>query len=345
MASIEKRKTSKGETKFRAVIRKKGYPPQRQTFSRRTDAVKWAKQTEAEIEQGIHLKSVEAKKHTLSELIERYIEYHLLQEGGDSKRIPQLRWWQDNLGNFLLTEMTSPRLSEMKHKLSNSRSSATVNRYLAALSHVFTMAVNEWEWMDNNPMRKVKRLVEPRGRVRYLSKVEKNTLLKACKLSETPALLPIVLIAVSTGMRQGEILNLKWPDIDLASGRLVIHKTKNNERRGITIVGKALEELRKWSKVRAINTDLVFPGKNPKAPIFIRTPWLKVIKETEIEDFKFHDLRHTAASYLAMSGASLNEIAEILGHKTLSMVQRYAHLSEGYTTKVLERMNESFLND
>ena len=174
MASIEKRKTSKGQVRFRAVIRKKGYPPQRQTFSRRTDAVKWAKQTEAEIEQGIHLKSVEAKKHTLNELIERYIEYHLLQEGGDRKRIPQLRWWQDNLGSFLLTEMTSPRLSEMKHKLSNGRSSATVNRYLAALSHVFTMAVNEWEWMDNNPMHKVKRLVEPRGRVRYLSKVEKS---------------------------------------------------------------------------------------------------------------------------------------------------------------------------
>lgn len=343
MASIEKRKTSKGEIRFRAVIRKKGYPAQRQTFSRRTDAVRWIKQTEAEIEQGIHLKSVEAKKHTLKELIDRYIKYHLLQEGGDHKRIPQLRWWQENLGDYLLTEMTSPRLSEMKHKLSESRAPATVNRYLAALSHVFTMAVNEWEWMDDNPMRKVKKLVEPRGRVRYLSKVEKNRLINACKDSEVKALLPIVLIAISTGMRQGEILNLKWKDLDLQSGRLVIQKSKNNERRGLSVVGDALTELRHWSKVRTLNSELVFPGRNRQSPIFIRKPWLNAVVKAELKDFRFHDLRHTAASYLAMSGASLNEIAEILGHKTLSMVQRYAHLSEGHTTKVVEHMNERFL--
>ena len=330
-------------TRYRAVIRKKGYPAQRQTFTRRTDATKWIKQTEAEIEQGVHLKSIESKKHTLSELIERYIEFYITDNRKDRKRIPQLRWWQSQLGDFLLTEMTAPRLSEMKQKLGKDKANATVNRYLAALSHVFTMAVNEWEWMDDNPMRKVKRPKEPRGRVRFLSEQEKDILLETCQESQVKELYPIVLLAISTGMRQGEILNLNWQDIDFEKSRCILHDTKNGERRAVPIVGTALKELKAWSKVRKINTDLVFPGKNPKTPIFIRKPWMDAVKSAEIEDFRFHDLRHTAASYLAMSGASLAEIAEILGHKTLSMVRRYAHLSEGHTSSVVKRMADKYL--
>jgi len=343
MATIEKRKTASGDIRYRAVIRKKGYPPQRQTFSRRTDATRWIKQTEAEIEQGIHLKTIEAKKHTLNELIERYIEFYIGDNRKDRKRIPQLRWWQSQLGHYLLSELTAPRLSEMKQKLGIDKAPATVNRYLAALSHVFTMAVNEWEWMDDNPMRKVKRPKEPRGRVRYLDEDEKNRLLKACKNHPVKELHPVVLLAISTGMRQGEILNLKWQDVDFEKSRCILHDTKNGERRSVPIVGAAKDTLKDWSKVRKLNTDLVFSGRNPRKPIFIRTPWMQAVKEAEIDDFRFHDLRHTAASYLAMSGASLAEIAEILGHKTLAMVRRYAHLSEGHTSKVAERMAEKFL--
>jgi integrase len=84
----------------------------------------------------------------------------------------------------------------------------------------------------------------------------------------------------------------------------------------------------------------VFPSKNFKDPIDIRTPWETAIKRAKVSDFRFHDLRHSAASYLAMNGASLAEIAEILGHKTLQMVKRYSHLSESHTSKVVAAMNE-----
>lgn len=343
MASIEKRKTSKGEVRYRAVIRKKGYPPQRQTFSRRTDATKWIKQTEAEIEQGVHLKSAESKKHTLNDLIERYIKYHIRENKKDRKRIPQLRWWQSQIGDYLLNQMTPPRLSEMKEKLREDKSNATVNRYLAALSPVFTMAVNEWQWMDNNPLKKVSRLKEPRGRTRCLTPEEKDLLLRLCEESPVKELFPIVHLAISTGMRQAEILNLKWEDIDLNRSRCILHDTKNGERRAVPFPPKVKKTLTEWKKVRKINSDLAFSGKNPKTPIFIRKPWDDLIKQSGIKDFVFHDLRHTAASYFAMSGASLAEIAEILGHKTLQMVQRYAHLSEGHTAGVVERMANKFL--
>jgi integrase len=101
----------------------------------------------------------------------------------------------------------------------------------------------------------------------------------------------------------------------------------------------ALEEMVRLSKVRRIDSDLVFPHVDGTRPFLLRGPWEGAVKEAKIEDFRFHDLRHSAASYLAMNGATLAEIAEILGHKTLQMVKRYSHLTEQHTSQVVSRMN------
>ena len=101
--------------------------------------------------------------------------------------------------------------------------------------------------------------------------------------------------------------------------------------------------MEKLAEIRRIDTNLLFPDETGKKPVEIRPAWERVLKESKIEDFKFHDLRHSAASYLAMSGASLAEIAEVLGHKTLQMVKRYSHLSEQHTAGVVEKMNKKFL--
>ena len=119
-----------------------------------------------------------------------------------------------------------------------------------------------------------------------------------------------------------------------------MHKTKNGERRRVALVGHALELLIEHNKVRRLDTDLLFPGKNPTKPIDLRKPFETAVNKAEITDFKWHDLRHCTASYLAMNGASLAEIAEVLGHKTLQMVKRYAHLSEAHTTGVVGRLND-----
>ena len=153
-------------------------------------------------------------------------------------------------------------------------------------------------------------------------------------------------------MRSGEILGLYWQDpknppqdrawgvVDVAAGRIVLHLTKNGERRVVPLVGHASECVKELAKVRRLDTDLLFPGRvKTSEPIDLRQPWEKALERAEIHDFRFHDLRHSAASYLAMNGASLAEIAETLGHKTLQMVKRYSHLSEAHTASVVERMN------
>lgn len=348
MGSIEKRTNHKQETSYRVKVRLKGYPVQTATFERLTDARKWIQQTESAIREGRHFKLAEAKKHTLEEAIDRYVETILPNKPKSQyDQTIQLQWWKKAIGSYTLADITPALLAEQREKLSLEstarrvvRSPATVNRYLAALSHLFTIALKEWGWVEENPFQKINKMKEPRGRVRFLSDEERERLLDVCQKSQSSWLYLIVVLALSTGGRRMEILGLSWPDVDFKRELVILHETKNGDRRILPITGHALALLTEHEKHRSSETDLVFPGKNLKTPIDIRTPWNTALKLAEIEDFRFHDLRHSAASYLAMNGASLAEIAEILGHKTLQMVKRYAHLSEAHTVKVVAKMNE-----
>jgi integrase len=166
--------------------------------------------------------------------------------------------------------------------------------------------------------------------------------LDACKKSRNVFLHPIVVLALSTGMRKGEILGLRWKDVYFNSKRIIIQETKNGERRAVPLVGSALRLIKKL-KVNCVGSleDFIFHSPDSRARrCSIRTAWENAIKRAEIENFRFHDLRHSTASYLAMNGASLLEIADILGHKTLQMVKRYSHLSEDHKATVLEKMNK-----
>jgi len=345
MATIVRRPGPKGQQVYRAQVRRKGAPSLSATFDKLSDARKWIQSTEAAIFEGRHFKVIEAKRHTLADLIDRYIADILPHKGVSSvrKQTQQLLWWKARLGYCLLADITPALLAEHRDTLARGesilRSNATVNLYLAALSHVFTIAVKEWQWLDDSPMRKVSKPRLPRGRVRFLSDEERQHLLGSCQASRNPSLYPVVVLALATGARKGELLSLHWPDVDLQRGTLTFHETKNGERRTVPLTGQALALMQQHTKVRRLDTVLVFPDATGKRPVGIREAWEYASKRAGISDFRFHDLRHTAASYLAMNGASLLEIAEVLGHKTLAMVKRYAHLSEQHTARVVERMN------
>ena len=349
MALIEKRMTDDGKISYRVRIRIKGSPQESATFARLTDAKKWVQSIESAIRENRHFKVTEAKRHTLSELIDRYCVNVLPNKKSAKTQFQQLNWWKTKIGSRALSDITPSLIAEYRDELGREitirgkpPSPATVVRYMAALSHAFTIAVKEWGWMEDSPMRKVTKPREPRGRVRFLSDEERVRLLESCKESSSPYLYPVVVLALSTGMRSGEITGLTWDNVDLNRGRAILHETKNGERRAVALKGHALELLKELGKVRRIDSNLLFPAKETKTtkPIDLRKPWEAAVQKTELHDFRFHDLRHSAASYLAMNGASLAEIAEVLGHKTLQMVKRYAHLSEGHTARVVESMNQ-----
>ena len=349
MPSIEKREGLDGKISYRAYVRLRGHPKQSGTFKRLSDAKKWAQKTEAEIRDGRYFPANAAKKHTLAELIERYkLDIMPAKKPGSVRsQDAQLDWWSEKLGEYTLNKITPALIAEYRDKLGRGklkngkkRSAGTVARYMASLSHVFTVAMKEWQWVDDNPFRRVTKPKEPRGVVRFLSDDERKALLKACRKSSSKDLYCAVVIALSTGCRRGEQMNLRWSHVDLKRGMLTFEHTKNDDRRSVPLVGHAMELVKERAKVRRLDNDYVFPGKRPGKPIDLTRPWTDAMEEAKIEKFRWHDLRHSCASYLAMNGATLAEIAEVLGHKTLQMVKRYAHLSEAHTSKVVAAMNE-----
>jgi len=350
MATIEKRQNQAGDITYRAKIRLKGYPTQSATFLRRTEAKQWVQHTESAIREGRYFKVIESRKHTLAQAIERYSQTTLLSKtGGQTAQRRHLTWWTGQIGSTVLSDITPALCVEYRDKLSQGitskktrRAPATINRYLTSLSHVFTIACREWHWLDDNPLRKVSKLKEPRGRVRFLSDDERKKLIQACQESSNAWLYTVVVLLLSTGARKGEIMGLTWDDVDLANSRIILHHTKNNERRALPLKGLAFKLMQRHSKVRRLDTSLLFPSRiNASQSIDLRRPFETALKQADIQDFRWHDLRHSAASYLAMNGATLTEIAEVLGHKTLQMVKRYSHLSESHTANVVERMNQA----
>ncbi len=340
MASIEPRTNDKGEKSYRVKVRLKGYPAQSATFDRLTDAKKWAAATESAIREGRHFKTAEAKKHSVSDMLNRYYSETLphYNEKEQKERKSRLEFWRQAIGHCSLADITPAAITEHKGKMT--QSAATIDKYIKNLSHAFSVAVNDWGWLEDNPVKKVKSPKLPRGRVRFLDDDERQRLLTACQQSSNKQLYLCIILALSTGMRQGELMGLKWQDVNLKDGFIILHETKNGERRRVPLAGHGLELLREHAKVRRLDTELLFPGNvHANKPIDLRNPFENALQAAQINDFHWHDLRHCTASYLAMNGASLAEIAEVLGHKTLAMVKRYAHLSDGHVSNVVASMN------
>ena len=349
MASIQKRVTKEGRITYRALVRIKGCPTRSATFDRCSGARRWSQEQEVDLRSTRPTCNMKNEQHTLGELVDRYISQILPDKKDIVGQTQQLNWWKTQLGDSRLSAISPAMISECRSKLQKGdthygspRSAATVNRYLAALSHAFTIAWKEWGWINFNPVLNTRKLKESRGRVRFLDKQERERLLKACKESRSSFLYIIVVLALSTGMRKGEVLGLRWRDIDFHNRRIVIQETKNGERRAVPLVAISLQLIEQL-KAKGFDSmdDFIFHSPENKTKCCcVRTAWEKAIKRSAITDFRFHDLRHSTASYLAMNGASLLEIADILGHKTLQMVKRYSHLSEDHKATVLEKMNK-----
>lgn len=356
MATYVTRTLKDGSKRIKVVVRRKNAPTAAKTFRERREAVAWATLLEGEILSGYSSPRIEATRHTVADAIKQYKEVELSRKTRKPKaQIAQLDWWSTELGHLKLAQLTGPLICRCRDKLASGttvqgkpRQPATVNRYLAALSHVLSVATRDWGWMPESPMSRVRKLKEPRGRVRYLSSEELNALVAAGARSSDPYLYVILILAISTGMRRGEITTLRVGDIDWERKRIILQQTKNGERRAVPLASRPGKLLREIIPTDAHRNDPAFPSTTPgyeDRPWDFQRAWKGVLKEAQLDDFRFHDLRHSCASYLAMTGATTTEIAEVLGHKTLQMVKRYAHLTESHISKLLEKMNDRFLPD
>ena len=349
MPTIESRIASNGAITYRAKVRVKGAPQVSASFARKTDAAKWGRATEVAIREKRYFKNSAAKRYTLADAIDRYVREVLPRKPRTAKfQMHQLAWWRKELGHLLLADVTASVISEARAKLlsqpgrdKRTRGPATANRYMAVLGHLLSTAVREWEWLEVNSAHRLQKLKEPRGRDRFLSESDCARLLSACKTSSNPNLHDVVVLAISTGMRRNEILSLRFDQIDLTRRMIYLYDTKNGERRAVPLAGLALELMQQRTQCKGddTNTNLVFAGRTGVTPFDIRKPWYEALEATGLQNIRFHDLRHTAASFLAKGGASLSEVGALLGHKSAAMTKRYTHFAETHLRTVVEKMN------
>lgn len=336
MATIRKRTTSSGPS-YTVQIRLKGQADQTATFARLTDARKWAASVESAIREGRHFQTAESKRHTVGDLIDRYVREILPTKRSYAVRGQHLAYWRDAIGDRLLADVRPALLKEQQQALRKGRSDSTVNRYMASLSHAFTVATKEWEWTESNPFLKVSALAEPQGRVRFLTDDERGRLLQSCR-EHSELLYTLVVLALATGARKAELLGLTWRDVDLSRGLITFEQTKSGKRRAVPVTGAALDLLR--AIPRQIGTELLFPSPhNKRRPINVQNIFAAAVQRAGISDFRWHDLRHSAASYLVAAGVHMKVVQEILGHHSVVVTEKYSHLADGHLREAVRRVD------
>lgn len=353
MATIEPRILKDGSKSYRVRVRLQGEAPRTRTFKRLTDAKAWAAKVESDMGHGAYVPTTADRRRTLRELIAKYREEYLPTRGlrDAAKHEGYLQWWGEQYGHVTLDKLKPEMVAEARRALQGRElkggggtlSGATVNRYLAALSAVCKWAWKELRWLPSNPVLDVSKAPESTGIVRFLSDGERVALLKAAKASTDPNIGTAILLALATGARYSNIRNLTWADVDRDRWRLRFVETKNGQPRYVPVIGAAQGALQAQYERDPTKAGWVFKGWRDDAPANLDRPW-RAVRNAAMKDaptlanFRFHDLRHTSASYLTMAGASLAEVAEALGHRTLVMAKRYSHQTGEHVRSTLERL-------
>ena len=213
-----------------------------------------------------------------------------------------------------------------------------MNRYASIAGRGFTWAIKRRIAPKGyfHPCRSVERRPESDGKTRFLSDDEMRRLLDACKASSWPRLYALVLAALTTGARRGELLGLKWGDVDLDKALAHLDKTKNGDQRVLPLVPALIAELRKF---QASPTAFVFASERDPAKVFTFEPrWHEALRVAKVREFRFHDMRHSCASMLARNGATLLEIGDVLGQRQMQMTKRYSHLATGHKAALVNRV-------
>lgn len=258
-----------------------------------------------------------------------YLEYAKANKQSWQRDVHSIQRLREVFGGKPLSDITPLALETYKSARLKQVSPATVNRELACLKHMFTKAI-QWQMATSNPVRQVRMLKENNQRLRYLTNDEAQRLLAA--LPERVR--PVVVCALYTGMRRGELLRLQWADVDLQQRLIFVRQSKNGDKREIPIADALLTVLRTLDP----STEYVFSYGNGNRIRSVREAFDRAVKRCGILNYHFHDNRHTFASHLVMAGIDLLTVKELMGHKSITMTLRYAHLSPDHKRKAVEAL-------
>ena len=256
--------------------------------------------------------------------MERYLTEHAAKKSQPRHYRGYARSLTAFFGGRTLAEITPKAIVEYKNRrYAAGLKPASINREVATLKKAFNLAVKEWEWCRENPVSRVSMEQEHNTRDRWLSREEEARVLQSC----APWLHDLVTVALHTGMRMGELLELTWRAVDVTRRTVTVVRSKNGERRTIPVNQTVLAVLKEKSTLRSLRTELVFCSQvfTPMESGHLRRSFRVALGKARIDDFHFHDLRHTFATRLVQAGVDLYKVQRLLGHKSPIMTQRYAH--------------------
>jgi len=326
MASIRQR----GE-RWQARVTRRGFPPETKSFRTRHEAEAWARSIEVEVDKGTYQNRTLAERTTLADVVRRYLEeVNPLKKGAKDDAIRLTALLKSRLAKHALANLTPAVVGAYRDERLRSVSAATVIRDLAVLSSILNHARREWGLPIENVVRLIRKPRQSQGRDRLLSDDEETALLHAVAPvgRRSPWMQPLIVVALETAMRRGELLSLRWENVNLDKRTALLPDTKNGTRRIVPLSSKAINTLR--SMPRSLD-GRVFPI----SAVAVHQRFTLACNRAGITGLRFHDLRHAATTRLAEKLTNLAELSAVTGHKSLQMLKRYYHPSaEALATKL-----------
>lgn len=316
MASIRPR----GD-RWQVRVTRQGFPPEVKTFRTKQEADVWARAIETEIDKGTHQSRAEAERTTLGEVIARYAEEVTCHKKGAKEEAIRLKAMaRHRVAKYALANLTANAVAHFRDDRLKSVAPSTVIRDLAVLSSILNHARREWGIPIANAVQAIRKPRQPQGRERVLSQAEEQALLQATAPinRRSPWVQPVIVLALETAMRRGELLGLEWQHINLERRTALLPDTKNGTRRVVPLSSRAVEVL------RALPRSL-HGGVFPISEAALHQRFKQACERAGIEGLRFHDLRHTATTRLAQKLPNLAELSAVTGHKSLQMLKRYFH--------------------
>ncbi len=315
MASILKR----APKQWQAKIRRAGYPSKTATFETKKEAEAWARDIERDMDKGVYINTSEAQSITLRKVLNRYLtEITPGKKGAKNETYRINAWLKHPLANRPLINIRGVDMAEYRdQRLKDGMSPSTIRNDINVISHVYNIARKEWGIEGiTNPVEHVRMPKQDKGRNRRITLDEEKSLIDG---AESP-FKEIIILAIESGMRRGELMTMTWEMVDLGNRVVSLEDTKNGERRSVPLSTKAVITLEDLTEDKA---GLVFVGLS----IHTVTNLFKTLcTELKIKNLRFHDLRHEATSRFFEKGFNTMEVSSITGHKTLHMLKRYTHL-------------------
>ncbi|KLK90997.1 DNA recombinase [Microvirga vignae] len=311
--------------RWQAAVRRKGMKPRAKSFDTKAEAERWARELEAEVDRfGRAPDTRPAENITLGALLTRYRDEVSPTKRGAQQEIERIDVLvRHDVCHRTLAGLSSADIASYRDERIKAVAPSTVVRELAIISHAVEVAQREWGYhLPFNPVKRIRRPTIANARNRRLESNEEQRLLDACDTGRTPCLKSLLIVAIETGMRRGELLSLAWTDIDLQARVAHLEITKNGSSRDVPLSMRATEAFQALYHKMAGPNDRPFPLTEGA----LEQAWIRLKARAGVQGLRFHDLRHEAISRLFEKNLNVVEVSTISGHKEMRMLSRYTHL-------------------